>query len=139
MNETLIDNWNKVIKDKDIVYHLGDFSLKSNPRDILERLKGKKTLVLGNHDSNIKKYGVEDLLNIQQYISLKIKDISIILFHFPIEYWDKRHYGSIHLHGHSHGNIDSINKSIKRYDVGVDANNHNFYPITFDEVYEKLK
>ena len=42
MNETLITNWNSVVKPEDTVYHLGDFimGLADNTASILHRLNG---------------------------------------------------------------------------------------------------
>jgi calcineurin-like phosphoesterase family protein len=50
MNETLIENWNNTVKDGDIVYHLGDVFMGGDP-ELLYRLKGRKRLVVGNHDN----------------------------------------------------------------------------------------
>lgn len=51
MNEVLIQNWNSVVNPEDEVIHLGDFSFNERVvAEILPRLNGKKTLVLGNHD-----------------------------------------------------------------------------------------
>ena len=52
MNEVLINNWNKVVKEEDDVYIIGDLFYKSkdNIEDILSKLKGNKYLILGNHD-----------------------------------------------------------------------------------------
>lgn len=52
MNDTIINNWNKVVGEFDTVYHLGDFSLtgKSLRKKLRERLKGIIILILGNHD-----------------------------------------------------------------------------------------
>lgn len=52
MNETMIDNWNKVVKPGDKVYHLGDvfFGPKEEFQRMWPRLHGKKRLVVGNHD-----------------------------------------------------------------------------------------
>ncbi len=54
MNETLIENHNKVIKPSDHWYCLGDVTtLRDNQGrglDILRRLNGHKRLILGNHD-----------------------------------------------------------------------------------------
>lgn len=54
MNEGLIANWNSVVKDNDIVFDLGDFAFAPNSKwkEILERLKGRHYLVLGNHEIN---------------------------------------------------------------------------------------
>lgn len=52
MNEVMIENHNKVVKDGDKIYFLGDTAL-GNVKDfhnIMRRLKGKKRLILGNHD-----------------------------------------------------------------------------------------
>lgn len=55
MDEVMVDNWNSVVKDEDIVYHLGDVYFSGGRTDgyistLLSRLKGRKRLVLGNHD-----------------------------------------------------------------------------------------
>lgn len=51
MNETIIKNWNEVVKAEDTVLHLGDFSMSAkSAEDIIKRLNGKITLILGNHD-----------------------------------------------------------------------------------------
>ena len=52
MDHALIQNWNKVVSEDDIVFHLGDFAFadKSKWRQIANALKGKKYLIQGNHD-----------------------------------------------------------------------------------------
>lgn len=53
MNEALVSNWNDVVTDNDIVWVLGDLSLTKNRQlvePLVRRLKGRKRLVLGNHD-----------------------------------------------------------------------------------------
>lgn len=55
MNNDLIEYWNDIVTDKDEVIHLGDVALDMNLEDIeekiLKKLKGKKTLIIGNHDT----------------------------------------------------------------------------------------
>jgi len=52
MNECMIENWNSVVKQGDIVYHLGDvlFGDKENFKVMWPKLKGSKRLIVGNHD-----------------------------------------------------------------------------------------
>jgi len=56
MDEALIANWNKVIKQTDTVYHLGDIAVlrPERTREILDRLKGKNYLICGNHERSTK-------------------------------------------------------------------------------------
>lgn len=53
--EQIITNWNKLVRDDDLVIHLGDviFGLEKNTKlpVIMSMLKGKKILCRGNHDS----------------------------------------------------------------------------------------
>jgi calcineurin-like phosphoesterase family protein len=51
MDETMVDNWNRVVNNNDIVYHLGDVAMNRKHLAILERCKGTKKLIRGNHDT----------------------------------------------------------------------------------------
>ena len=73
MNEVMIGKWNDRVKGTDTVYIVGDMFFRcSDAETILKRLKGKKRLVIGNHDSSwinkvdLKRYfvSVDNLLEI---------------------------------------------------------------------------
>ena len=129
MNVALTDNWNSVVKKEDTVYHLGDFCF-GNPKPYLEKLNGKIILIRGSHDKRIKCFPeVHDLFTIRPK-----NDITIVLCHYCLRTWDKSHFNSWHLYGHSHGKLPSIGKS---HDVGVDCN--NFTPISLDQIIEIMK
>ena len=49
-DEMMIDLWNSIVTDEDEVWHLGDFAFKSKGWDYAKVLKGKITLLKGNHD-----------------------------------------------------------------------------------------
>lgn len=51
MNNSLIENWNKVVPKDGTVFHLGDFAFGGSSiwNDILDQLNGKIYLILGNH------------------------------------------------------------------------------------------
>ena len=52
MDEDLINRWNKKVHKNDIIYIVGDlfyFSIE-NAKSVLDRLKGRKHLIRGNHD-----------------------------------------------------------------------------------------
>lgn len=53
MNETMVENWNKVVKPGDKVYHLGDvfFGSEVHFKALWPRLNGRKRLIVGNHDN----------------------------------------------------------------------------------------
>lgn len=53
MDEVMIRNWNARVTGGDTVYILGDMFFRStNAEEILQRLKGKKRLIVGNHDGS---------------------------------------------------------------------------------------
>lgn len=53
----IIENWNKTITNEDDVYILGDFSWYKSAKtiEIYSNLKGKKHLIIGNHDHKLLK------------------------------------------------------------------------------------
>lgn len=130
-DETLIWEWNNVVKKHDIVYHLGDFTLSSSIADYIFRLNGDIHILsnLWHHDHNwlkhsstkqLVEFGVIDLMGSIVILEPKEShlDVPIVLCHYPFEVWDRKHYGALHFHGHSHGELHKIEG---RLDVGVDS------------------
>ena len=158
-DQTLIDNWNKVVGKGDIVFHLGDFSMNYDQEKIentLKQLNGQKHLILGNHDRTKIQY---KFLNnnlwqsVRDYHKLKWtlyngKEITIILKHFPILEFDGAfRKDSIHLYGHIHdiNNYDDIYNKLgfKAAHIGVDTssnfkNTAKYSPINIEDIWEHL-
>lgn len=134
MNYSIIENWNNTVTDGDEVYILGDFCWKNNPDVFLSKLNGKKHLIHGNHDHK-KTRNSKLWKSSQPYLELKYDNNLFVLFHYPIQIWNKKHFGSYHLHGHVHGALVGKEKE-NAYDVGVDCN--NFMPISLSNIINKL-
>lgn len=129
MDEYLIEKWNAKVQPGDLVYHLGDFAWRHTPKHV-ERLNGDIVLILGNHDSDAKnnKSCFRAVLRYEEFRIPNTKNI-IVMSHYCHRVWNKSHFNSIHLYGHSHGTLPPIGKS---WDVGVD--NNNYEPLSLDEV-----
>lgn len=161
MNEVMIANHNSVVQPDDLVFDLGDVGFTS-PESIskyLKRLNGIHHLVKGNHDKNaVKSPALECWEWVKDYHELKYKDtrtdfrtqkeFDLILFHFPISQWHGKHRGSIHVHGHSHSQhfhdpqlkcpeCNHTWPDIRRFDVGVEAN--NYFPVSVEQVIDLAK
>ena len=51
MDREMIRRWNKQVREKDIVYHLGDFGAKETAATIIKQLNGAHIYILpGNYD-----------------------------------------------------------------------------------------
>ena len=137
MNEAIIKNFNEILMPNDTLYILGDCGFGCKQQ--IEQIKGKKILIVGNHDE------INDIKNVFEevtvYKKLKYNHKHFILFHYPILEWDGKYHNTYHLHGHQHNtadyNTENIENNILRYDVGVDANNYK--PISIEEIITKFK
>ena len=128
-DQALIDNWNSVVKDSDEVWILGDFSF-SDPRFYLEKLKGRKRLIRGNHDYKNWKTMPWEL----PLVELKHQGRMLILCHYPLMSWRaSSHLHTIHLHCHCHGKLTHKGLAM---DVGVDVNEYK--PVSFDQVIVRM-
>ena len=140
MNDRLIDVHNSTVSDSDTVYFLGDFSFggEFETLKVIRQLKGCKHLVIGNHDKMIAKHpngfiGQDLFRTIETYKEIKLFGQKICLFHYSCRVWNKSHYNSWLLHGHSHGTLEPYGKSV---DVGVDAKfiTNGYEPLEFEQV-----
>lgn len=139
MNRTLVENWNKVVTsdDRDVVWVLGDFALgltEQEMNEIFAQLRGRKRLVIGNHDVDNRGVVKAALLRLPwdriatHRAEIKHGRQRIVLDHFAGLTWNADHYGSYLAYGHSHGNLPGLPGSV---DVGMDA--QNFRPISVEE------
>jgi calcineurin-like phosphoesterase family protein len=128
MNRHIINEWNTLVGKNDDVYFLGDFTLDRSPEraiGFLGQLAGNKFLLRGNHDHWMdkarKKYFDEQLgfTYIEPIHELTVDKQLYVMSHYPMHSWNKKHYGSINLHGHVHSH--SPNSGPNRIDVGWDA------------------
>lgn len=141
MDETLVHNWNAKIKGNDTVYILGDMFFRStNPESILKRLKGKKKLVIGNHDGSwMTKVNVTNyFVSVNHYLEVSDGKRNLVLCHYPLLTW-KHEKKSFMIHGHIHADKSadfwpSIARRNNILNAGVDIN--GFQPVTFDELVE---
>jgi calcineurin-like phosphoesterase family protein len=146
MDETLIINWNSVVRPDDNVYILGDLIYKAgnHASHYLKRLNGKKYLIKGNHDKFLGDSSTHDFFEwIKDYHVLSYKDARFVLFHYPIAEWDGFYRKSAHCYGHVHNNVSHLpedanilrNLDKRAINVGVDMN--NFFPVSAEEIYNR--
>lgn len=149
MNDAIIQQWNATVKSQnDVVYHLGDvaFYKKSKPeilQEILPNLKGRKILILGNHDdpSHLAPFfeEIHQLLEIPNFHYNTYPQVKkITLCHYSMITWNKSYRSEhIHLFGHSHGTLTPP-PGIRSMDVGVDSPHGrspgNYAPLTIDQI-----
>lgn len=124
MNEALIEQWNKQVKKKDVVLHLGDLGFinhyrsPNELRDMLKRLKGYKYLVPGNHDTReviqVAREAGFTILSPLEVMKLQRKELYFC--HYPIEVGRSPKRFSIH--GHIHSNESTHWNQIN---VGVES------------------
>jgi calcineurin-like phosphoesterase family protein len=144
MDDDMISKWNNKVNDDDLVIILGDLGRSlSKLKEIIPRLKGRKALIIGNHDKRF----IEDkefrtyFEWIEHYKEMKDGDRIVIMSHYPMLSWDKSIYGSLQLYAHVHslkGEKAKYFPSIfnTQFNVGWDVIQE---PCTLDEVIERNK
>lgn len=146
MNAIMIDNWNNQVKnDNDDVYIVGDLFYKSgDPVPVLKQLKGKKHLIVGNHDGSILKNPVAKrfFVEIKDMLTIWEEKQMIVLCHYPMIEWNGYFRDSIHLYGHIHNNTQNDTYTIMKnrknaYNVGADI--LSYAPRTLEEVIQMNK
>ena len=129
MDDGMVEIWNSVVSSKDVVWHLGDFSLgpRGTAARYFRRLNGSKHLVVGNHDGDDVRSCA--WASIHDMHSLRVDGVKLVLSHYPMLSWPGSAHNrdgrvaSIMAHGHVHGTradprVPHLDPC--RVDVGVD-------------------
>lgn len=141
MDEAMIDRWNGVVDDRDRVYVLGDLTFtKRNLDRVMPRLKGRKVLIKGNHDT----------LKLSAYLpyfddirACHVFDGSV-LTHIPIHPDSVERYKS-NIHGHLHSGrvwkpspppLRSMTPDPRYFCVSVEHTDYT--PISYEVVKKRL-
>jgi calcineurin-like phosphoesterase family protein len=165
MDEALIANWNSVVGDDDVVYHMGDVAMGKWDRweGIFNRLNGYKILVVGNHDRVFKGANTKtqekfagfyddwfDEVDDSLSHAILANGTRVKLSHFPYngDHTNEDRFDEYRLpddgvtpliHGHTHYK-DVISKSKRgtiQIHVGVDA--HNYTPVSEQQVIDYIR
>jgi len=136
MDVALIDMINEVLNEQSKLIILGDVAFNSKAMNNVNRLKGERYLVLGNHDNfgddvYVKRYGFKGVYNIFEFGG-------ILFSHYPVhpsEIGDGTSQGGRYIgnvHGHTHGRcVEQIPTS--RY-LNVCCENVKYKPVSLTSI-----
>jgi len=139
MDNTMVERWNEVVKPHDTVYHLGDVVIARKNLKTLERLNGRKILIMGNHDpfKNKDYYaaGFEALRGVN--VTMSGGKARWVMTHIPI-HPDSIARFRVNVHGHLHGNRVMLNDKIDPRYMSVCVEQQDYRPVHFDELEKKI-
>lgn len=149
MNASLIERWNSVVTNTDIVYVLGDmFWCKvSEAIAVLDQLNGQKFLIKGNHDRCSDGEFMKRFVKITEYLEVDDEGEKVVLCHYPIPCFKNHYYGWWHLYGHVHTSFEAnmmehtkflmeelYDKKCQMYNVGAMISYMDYTPRTLKEI-----
>ena len=149
MNSTIMALWNDRVRADDDVWILGDFCYRSEraPEWYLRQLKGRKHLIIGNHDQiileskNAYRYleSIDTMVNCNDYLNKE--NVQVVLMHYPMAEWPYIHRGAYHLFGHIHNRLDDTYYFMKNRERAFNAGCmiNNYTPASLREIIENNK
>lgn len=137
MDEHMIEQWNSVVKQGDIVYHLGDVVIGDKEwfKTNWPRLNGSKRLIVGNHDDIKFLAGGGFFAKVQMW--RMFPEFGLLLSHVPLHASSLRRGAPddpdapvlLNVHGHIHQN-SSPEGSYRNVSVEV----INYTPVNIEEL-----
>lgn len=134
MDRALIDNWNRVVKESDTVYHLGDFAVPEIAGETAGKLNGRKILVKGNHDI-LTNQEYRDMGFAEVYDLPVILDNFWILSHEPLYVNENMPYAN--LFGHVHAS--AVYKTFSKQHYCVSVERIDYEPVSFETIKQRIR
>lgn len=139
MDNKLIYQWNMFVHKDDIVYVLGDFTLsrrKEIIKDLVNKLNGKKILIMGNHDTRKPKDYVQCGFEVATRKPMMVEP-GVILMHEPFYDSSLIAPNYIYFFGHVHGKRTLMDEYPNC--MCVSAERIDYTPIELDDAIKKMK
>ena len=145
-------NWNSVVGKNDKVYVLGDVAITNKGLKILDRLKGKKILIKGNHDNLKPGEYLKYFKDIRAYHKLENEVLSHIPIHPGSLFRHKTGRWWLNIHAHLHAEsvreiegmwnedpdgINCLRPEDARY-FSVCVERIGYKPISLDEIRKRV-
>lgn len=133
----IIRNWNKVIKEEDIIFVLGDLTMNTPKllKYYLSQLKGNIKVIAGNHDTY---RCCQELYRLNIPVAGTIKYNGYLCTHIPIAERELA-FCRGNIHGHIH--LPMLNEMVEKpykplagkY-FNVNCELHNYTPVLFEDI-----
>ena len=140
MDRELIKYWNERVSEQDDVYIIGDFAYRNKkPFEwYLKQLKGRKHLIIGNHDGKLvsSKEALVYFETVSHYLEISDNIKRIILSHYPLAEWNGFYRESYHIYGHIHNQKEGAYNYMKKMERAMNAAVciNNYVPCTLNEL-----
>lgn len=153
MERVIVDNWNKKVKNSDIVYILGDFCFGNYEEweRIILSLRGEKHLIVGNHDEKrLNEKTTKLFRTVSFYKEVEDCGRKVILSHYPILFYKQSYSRNNYmLHGNLHNRTEEVSflnkfrEDLKNncsmnygniFNVGCMIEGFNYTPQSLDEI-----
>lgn len=131
-DELMIERHNSVVRDQDRVYFVGDFCFSKYHIHKAGRMRGRKVLIKGNHDTlELKEYlpYFDDIRGSHQFKGL-------VMTHIPVHEQSLGRWG-FNVHGHLHAHrvmMPRVSDGIDDRYFNVSVEQINYTPISLEEV-----
>lgn len=146
-DEEIIRRWNSVVRQHDIVWHLGDVAFGRHSLELVKRLNGAKRLIAGNHDGyQTQKYLDAGFLSVRGAWAVD----GFLLTHVPVHpgQLEREGFNKGNIHGHLHMNhvmkeiVDCSYQTIQhvrdpRY-INVSCEQINLTPVSLAELNKRV-
>ena len=138
MDRVMMERWNAMVNEDDDVYVVGDFCFRSGRTAewYLARLKGRKHLIVGNHDWRTLKNdkAMAMFVSVDRLLEIEDNGKFIVLCHYPIAEWNHSMRGSWHIYGHIHNNRNKTYEFMRTLDHALNAGAplNGYAPVPFD-------
>lgn len=131
----IVKRWNGCVSDDDLVIHLGDLTSDSlrTKEEILPLLKGRKQLVLGNHDHKSMKWyydaGFMGVFHAYKYYNVYFTHIPVL--ELPAG-------ATINIHGHFHNNPkEKWEHMTGEHNYLLSLEEENLFPVQLENFLER--